>query len=105
MVCCCSDAFDPIPDEVVEQPPTKVGNANKAAAGGVVEMAPIQALETKTAEVESESESEEEYDEEKSVEDLEEILVSGEFALGKPSSSKLQASLTSSHHAFISYFQ
>jgi hypothetical protein len=66
MVVCCLDAFDPVPDQVETRP------KGEKKASPIV-LAPVQNLETETAE-DSETETEEEEETEY---DLEEILVSG----------------------------
>lgn len=71
---CCFDAFDPIPDEPETQP-------NNLGKQGGETAAPIETLESKTAD-ESESDNnevgeDEDDDELEENEDLEEILVSG----------------------------
>jgi hypothetical protein len=88
---CCFDAFDPIPDELATQPKDLVKQGGETTA-------PIETLESKTAD-ESESDDnevgEDEDDEEDELEeneDLEEILVSG-----KPKSKAFEFTRRSTH--------
>jgi TATA-binding protein-associated factor Taf7 len=87
---CCFDAFDPIPDEPATLQKDLVKQGGETTA-------PIETLESKTAD-ESDSddnevgEDEEEDDELEENEDLEEILVSG-----KPKSKTFECTRRSSH--------